>query len=73
MTSFSSLKFTFKKQKNEFDSILPLTNKSSNEKQSSLLGYFYNTSVSIGCILMDSYQVIVNINIFDLIYSFRIV
>lgn len=51
---------TSKKQENDFDSILPLTNKSSHGKQSSLLGYIYDTSASLGSIITESCQVKTN-------------
>ena len=57
MISLPSLTFSSKKNRNDFDSILPLTNKSISASQSSLLGYIYDTSASIGSAITGSCQV----------------
>lgn len=52
-----SISFSTKKERSEFDSILPLTNKSSIKSKSSVLEYIYETTSTIGSVLADSYQV----------------
>lgn len=57
MFSFPSLRS--KNKRNDFDSILPMNNKSKlqTDQTSNILGYIYNTSASIGMAITGTCQV----------------